>query len=191
MGPHNISDQESTMYNLIVLLLVGLSYAAAECPRRGSSNVEWVERGDSCYYFVATPTSWIEADQYCTYLNPGFANTHLLSIDDSEEQQWIQNYLSTRPEFRQRNFWTSGNIIDRRRGWAWAGNGQQFSYTNWAPGEPNNSGACAQIWGEFNYQWDDADCYGYINFICEYDRSREPGRSTNAPGTTLVVPGTT
>ena len=36
--------------------------------------------------------------------------------------------------------WTSGNIIDNRQGWTWAGVAQPFSYFAWAPGEP--SGKC-------------------------------------------------
>ena len=42
---------------------------------------------------------------------------------------------------------------------------------NWAPGEPNNSGDCVQIWGEFDYGWDDTDCESAVNFICEAAKS--------------------
>ena len=47
--------------------------------------------------------------------------------------------------------------------WVWNSNKGQPSYTNWAPGEPNNSKAheggedCVQLYGSTG-KWDDAWC---------------------------------
>merc|ERR1711976_418444 len=144
-----------------VLFGLALSVSAQDCPR------DWVQYEDRCYYVITNAVNWFEADNYCTFLLPGTYKVHLAAINSPQEQQWLQNYLASEPGYRFRNFWTSGNNLDRRVGWKWSSTGGAVSYTNWAPGEPNASGECMQIWGEVGYQWDDADCYGPINFICE------------------------
>ena len=68
---------------------------------------------------------------------------------------------------RTRDFWTSGNRIDSYVGWKWSSVNQRVSFTIWAPGEPNDSGYCIQMWSEEQHYWDDAPCSSPVNFICE------------------------
>lgn len=49
-------------------------------------------------------------------------------------------------------------------------------------------GNCIQIWGESNYQWDDADCYGEINFICEHLKVLPTTSTTTTTPTTTPTP---
>jgi hypothetical protein len=51
--------------------------------------------------------------------------------------------------------------------WVWS-NGDDVTYTNWASGEPNDSGGedCVQIlWS--GYAWNDGACGSALPYICE------------------------
>merc|ERR1711976_61783 len=126
--------------------------------------------GKKCYYFIPSSLNWFDADQYCTMLVPKTYNIHLASIESAGEQLFIQDKIRGNPMYNNRQYWTSGNYMDRIQGWHWANNQRALSYNNWASGQPDGSGKCIQLWKDRNYTWDDADCeytpYSH-GFICE------------------------
>nr|CAH7736288.1 unnamed protein product [Callosobruchus chinensis] len=73
-------------------------------------------------------------------------------------------------------FWTSGKKVGSNN-WRWESTGRPVHYTNWAKGEPNNSGGqenCIEV--RFNstaktLEWNDDKCDSTNYFICE---SRDP-----------------
>ena len=51
--------------------------------------------------------------------------------------------------------------------WVWS-NGEPVAYTNWSPGEPNDSAGedCQQIlWS--GYAWNDLNCASALPYVCE------------------------
>ncbi|KAI0228070.1 hypothetical protein LSAT2_021439 [Lamellibrachia satsuma] len=152
---------------LSLLWLAALSSVAVsynQCP----NGFEFYDQ--SCYQFIPTKMNWFNADQFCTSLVPNSYETHLVAIESASEQQWLENYINTHTELRNKDYWTSGTMIDRRRGWWWALTGYTFNYDNWAPGQPDDSGKCACMWARKLHRWDDVSCYdGYKNLICEYE----------------------
>ncbi|XP_031621807.1 perlucin-like [Contarinia nasturtii] len=75
-------------------------------------------------------------------------------------------------------FWTSGTKLGDNITWLWMGNGRPVSFTNWAPGQPDNlnhyTESCINIfsndmvWGPNTAQkWNDIRCSRELNIICE------------------------
>ena len=54
-------------------------------------------------------------------------------------------------------------------GWTWL-NGENFSYEDFAPGQPDGNGECGNMFGneaQSAYQWSDSDCMDLNYFMCE------------------------
>lgn len=68
-------------------------------------------------------------------------------------------------------FWLGGTDVQIEGEWVWTGNVQAMgSYTNWAPGEPNNANGnehCLEMDMGGQYHWNDNNCENRFNFICE------------------------
>ena len=94
---------------------------------------------------------------------------HLVSIANKEEEIFIHSLLEDK-----RRVWLGGRMIDDS--WIWM-DGTDFSYENWAPGEPNNNqylqegveDAIMINWVESG-GWNDAPkVYTFSDgFICQY-----------------------
>lgn len=103
--------------------------------KRGSSDPAPVDpnvyNGNGHKYEIINRTmSWTDAKRYCEE-----RGGHLATIVDSGEQAFIENLLSR--EGDKRYYWLGGYCgSDRRFQWL---TGEHFDYTNWMPGEPNNS----------------------------------------------------
>jgi glucose/arabinose dehydrogenase len=98
------------------------------------------------YVLTSTALSWDAAQAEAQQLRG-----NLVTINDAAEETWLKQTFGDAEEF-----WIG--ITDRRveGQFEWV-NGEAVSYTNWAPGEPNNDGN--QDYGAMNYgaskQWDD------------------------------------
>ncbi|VEN62945.1 unnamed protein product [Callosobruchus maculatus] len=96
----------------------------------------------------------------------------LVSIQSNEESEnliaGLRSFLETSENVR---FWTSGRKYGNN--WRWESTGLPTHYTNWAKGEPNNSGGnetCIEVF--FNsaaktLEWNDKKCEAANYFICE------------------------
>jgi len=55
--------------------------------------------------------------------------------------------------------------------WEWASMAEPFGYSNWNPGEPNDSGHnedCLMTWDRYiNGGWNDVPCDRHYKYICE------------------------
>lgn len=70
----------------------------------------------------------------------------------------------------QSDFWTSGTCFGTEREFYWMSTGQDISFSNWSPGEPNNAWErenCIEMWNEDGWRWNDALCEDKKGFICE------------------------
>ena len=70
-------------------------------------------------------------------------------------------------------FWTAGNDIQIEKEWVWAGtNGPIAEFTDWTPGEPNQSGGeedCLSFYPRQGYHWNDEHCDKSMYYICEHE----------------------
>ncbi|MBT9315667.1 DUF4347 domain-containing protein [Leptothoe spongobia] len=105
------------------------------------------ERGDSEYLLTPTQMTWQEAQQYAQRLGG-----NLVTINDAAEEDWLQSRFG-----KDERFWTGLNDVKSEGSFVWA-SGADVTYTNFAPGEPNNSGG-NQDFVTMNFgandQWDD------------------------------------
>ena len=105
---------------------------------------------------------WWSAEQTC-----GAFGYYLVTVDDAVEDAFLAANTGGSGE------WWLG-YTDQGGGnegsWYWsAGNGT--GYTNWNPGEPNDSGNedCAEMAAWTNWQWNDIQCWSSKSWICEGD----------------------
>ena len=91
---------------------------------------EWILNPATKHYYMLTePLLWSDAEAYAVQ-----QGAHLLTLNDAAEEAWVRATFGG-----DEHFWIGMNDIDREGTWVWA-SGEAVTYTNWAPGEPNNCG---------------------------------------------------
>lgn len=69
----------------------------------------------------------------------------------------------------EHDYWVSGTKHGSN-GFYWMGHDQEFAFTNWHLGEPNNAfqgESCVEIKSIWQYEWNDLNCNLQLRFICE------------------------
>jgi hypothetical protein len=141
---HRTSNVIRLGYLLIVALIAVVSSAAG-------AGSYWV--GNGHYYeavHVPQGVTWQEASNACIS-----AGGYLVTITSAEENAFVFDLAKSNPKMWFRDPFGNGQgpwLGGRRRpgsskpgvGWQWAVTGESFTYSNWAPGEPNNF----RGWGE-------------------------------------------
>ncbi len=89
---------------------------------------KWAAAADNKYKLIDTGLTWNEAESYCESMGG-----HLAIITTEEEQKIIENLLQGGTK---NSYWIGG--YKSGNSWVWL-NGEKFSYTNWAPGQPDNN----------------------------------------------------
>ena len=154
---------------LLALLMTvsSLTVAAAE-PENTAETPPYpgaVEFEGHYYAVFYTTKSWSAARQECEKLGG-----YLACITSEREQQFIESIKGGSDRL-----WIGG-FRDGYYNWRWV-SGEEWSYTNWAAGEPNNSGNvvpdenCIALWPR---QWNDLNNYNLYEqdgYICEWERS--------------------
>ncbi|MED6279953.1 Collectin-12 [Characodon lateralis] len=119
--------------------------------------------GDSCYYFSSSSQrlNFNEANKFCKNMS-----SHMLIINDNEEQQFVSNAIS-----KKGYFWLGLTDKEEENVWKWV-DGTIPVFTNWKPGQPDNwthghanGEDCAGLIQNAN--WNDFYCTDRIGFICE------------------------
>ncbi|KAM3604669.1 uncharacterized protein V6R79_014595 [Siganus canaliculatus] len=119
--------------------------------------------GDSCYYFstASQRLNFDESSQFCTNMS-----SHMLIINDNEEQQFIRNAIAGKGYF-----WLGLTDREEENVWKWA-DGSIPVFQKWKPGQPDNwthgheeGEDCAGL--IHNANWNDFYCTDRIGFICE------------------------
>lgn len=113
--------------------------------------------------------TWENAQAYCKAVGG-----HLATIASQEENEFLYNYMRQRG-YDSAYFGLAG--VNSTGTWVWC-NGETVSYTNWAPGEPNNDGN-GEKYGMFYWKytdgaWNDGDFgnltdQGGTAFLCEWE----------------------
>lgn len=100
---------------------------------------------------------------------------NLVSINDGVEEAWLKNNFGA-----TEGFWIGINDLENEGNFEWV-SGQAVTYTNWAPGEPNNGGG-NQDFGWMNFgstrQWDDNGATGTFRGIIEIGGSNPSPNGT-------------
>ncbi|MBI5527519.1 MAG: C-type lectin domain-containing protein [Deltaproteobacteria bacterium] len=120
------------------------------------------------YLYMPSLKTWAEAKAACENLGTG---VHLATIANATEQARVGSLLSSSL------VWLGGSDTAVEGTFAWV-DGTPWSYTNWYPGEPNDSGGnedCVQMYvALYQNKWNDGNCAGLFPYVCEY-----PSSSTN------------
>jgi hypothetical protein len=130
------------------------------------------------YQVVTTTVDWPTADQIAQSFTYQGLQGHLVTISDAAEDQFVYFTLAGGA---LGNAWlgayqdmSSPTYSEPAGGWTWV-TGEPFIYTNWYPGEPNNSTG-----GQEHYlgywpadQWNDyaASSANVARFVVEYESS--------------------
>jgi hypothetical protein len=153
---------------------------------------------NSSFFFVLVLLFYVATVDFCAA--EGFCkaellgNAHLVSIESSQENDFIEHLLYTQNmEFENRPVWIGGHKVDDS--WKWS-DGAEFVHTNWIEGEPDEqkdflhqaikNEHCAQFshsrvgngfarnkhtskidLGNVG-EWNNADCQMKRGWICEY-----------------------
>lgn len=136
-------------------------YTSKNSIKVSENSVEY--NGHSYLLYTDMTNSWEEAENFCKS-----HGGHLATINDSEENSFIYNYMIS-CGYQSAYF----GLVDRNYDgiWAWA-DGSDVNYTNWAEGEPNST---SEPYGMFYYKftdgtWNDGRWGDDTTaFICEWD----------------------
>ncbi|CAG2225169.1 unnamed protein product [Mytilus edulis] len=123
----------------------------------------WVQFMSSCYYFqFNNKKTWGAAKDDC-HTKGGF----LVKIDNAVENWFLKTYLKTEsPD----SAWIGDTDSQRESSFVWESDNSPLTYTDWAPGEPNNefnNEDCLQLRKRVDYKWNDYPCTYSRSYICE------------------------
>jgi len=165
------------------LFIIGLVVTANATPIQwtvgGGANNNWYE------LVLAPVTDWIEANAAANAATHNGLSGHLATITSAEENTFIFSTLAvgTLPA------WLGGfqdeDTAEPDADWQWV-TGEEWLYTNFAPGEPNNStsgneDSLAFAFWKDNGTWNDAPTgwqYSHGSYIVEYESAPVPEPAT-------------
>ncbi|MDR1203986.1 MAG: peptidoglycan DD-metalloendopeptidase family protein [Peptococcaceae bacterium] len=139
---------------------------SAPTPANPSIPSDAVKYEGNYYKVYYSDATWVEADQIC-----GGLGGHLCTVTSAGESRFIKGLPSESSRF----LWLGAADADAGGSWTWV-TGEQFSYTDWLPGEPNGEGRETYLlltdyytgsWG-----WNDGtdEVYsGMFGYICEWE----------------------
>lgn len=145
-------------YLLIVLILVIMISMFSLCVSASERPIEAKEYNGHFYRYYDTQMSWYEAKSFCEQ-----RGGHLVTISSDSENEFVSSLFSCE------SIWLGGNDVDKEGQFVWCTN-EDFSYSNWGSGEPNNGGGKGQ---DFLHMyrtgfWDDMNDTE-LGFVCEWD----------------------
>jgi hypothetical protein len=131
--------------------------ASSEVASASSGRALQAESAVTQYEYVSTSLTWQEAQANCVRLG-GW----LVTISSAEENAAVLALSST--GYR----WIGLHDTISESHFQWVEDGSLPLYTNWNPGEPNNSGGdedCTHMYN--NGQWNDRTCSARSPSVCE------------------------
>ncbi|XP_061183004.1 perlucin-like protein [Saccostrea echinata] len=151
-----------TLVGIFLIFLGAVSQPASECPHG------WTKWGTSCYLFVThVHNDWTESEYFCHMLHSKLVEIETMEEDNFVQLQAIKHVHENPGTF---GFWIGGTDAVVEGEWMWVTTGQNFTYSNWAPGFPDDyrkNEDCAHLYKAQHFEWNDEDCDHRMCFICE------------------------
>jgi len=123
-----------------------------QCPKG------WIKRNNFCYKFPNKKQNYITADKTCSS-----EGAHISSVENADEAKFLNKLAGKQQIF------IGFTDQDKEGTFKWA-DGSTSTYTNWAPGEPNNSGKTGEDCGTLRKDliWNDINCKDHKRlFVCK------------------------
>ncbi|XP_023027360.1 C-type lectin mosGCTL-1 [Leptinotarsa decemlineata] len=122
--------------------------------------------GRTYYIHVVSTMSHPKARVFCHSLGKALVSIETKAINDK-----LYQTIGDKVSNKQASFWTSGEKIGDI--WYWTSNGKPFSFTSWAPGEPNDADGrehCVEASyqpDKYHLLWNDLKCDAERYVVCE------------------------
>merc|ERR1719250_54490 len=140
----------------------------------------WKEFNQACYRYGDSAKTWEDAESVCQGQTWQGVQGHLASVHSEEENIFVASLA-------EETIWLCPHDLHQEGQWTWT-DGTEFSYSNWAKGEPNNHGNnedCMEIASPTSEekQWNDDVCTKQAKFVCKLSRELNNGdvRLTSYP----------
>jgi hypothetical protein len=121
----------------------------AALPTVDSSLTASVMNPDNGHYyalFISEGISWSDANEQAIATNLNDCQGYLATVTSAKENDFLADNLGEEIVASGYGFWLGGyqdpGVEPATDGWKWV-TGEPWSYSNWAPGEPNDSGGPA------------------------------------------------
>ncbi|XP_055010345.1 lactose-binding lectin l-2-like [Boleophthalmus pectinirostris] len=161
--------------SIFFLLLLGVSLGLDAPPElsevklvRGNCPLYWFSFNGRCYKYVATRTTWADAEIYC--LSQG---AHLVSIHSLAEHNFVKSLIRNFDQALGRT-WIGLSDIHKEGTWLWT-DGCPVVFTKWNAREPNRlffNEDCVEIGYGKEKNWNDVRCFYKFPSVCA---TRKPG----------------
>nr|XP_054752325.1 uncharacterized protein LOC129257911 [Lytechinus pictus] len=137
-----------------------------DCPE----GYEYDPANETCYKFVKTPASWLDARYDCNDVADG----DLVVIGDSDENDYVLEKIRSMQESNEtENWWIGFYDLAINGEWVWVDCEESTFYgdSNWQTGAPNNTDDhhCAYISTE-DGEYNDDMCSNNRSYVCEITR---------------------
>ncbi len=116
--------------SILIIALLLFSSTVHAVPILNTNNNHW-------YDHIDYTADWYGARTHAETLSYNGISGHLVTLTSAEENVWVTTNLSNITGWLG-GFQPAGSS-EPNGNWQWV-TGEQWSYTNWAAGEPNNQG---------------------------------------------------
>lgn len=182
----NASNEKSDGTSQLTPITSAVTKSTKLAHLQGICDEDWIHEGDLCYGIVEEPRQFNHAERFCE-----MKSAHLLSIANKEENDMIFDLVKEilGPPGK---IWLGMERLSSDSKLHWIDK-TPITYDNWAPGEPDNNGACVQMihkgW------WEDVSCVQRLPSICKkgskeslpYSRATELGILIGIPLTCSAI----
>ncbi len=137
---------------LIISFLLGIT-----SPFRGTAQNESTIFNGHEYELITHYITWAEAKEDCED-----RGGHLVTISNFEENEFVSSFAAV--------IWIGFTEEVNEGSWQWI-TGETITYTNWAPGEPNNYGGIDEDYAEMggDGRWFDNINRDSNPYVCEWE----------------------
>ncbi len=129
-----------------------------------NSEADIKESAKHVYKYIPKTMTWAAAKTYCERMGG-----YLACVTSQTEQEYIwHNYLA--PNGTPLS-WGGASDYKKEDKWEWV-SGEEWNYTKWYPGEPDNSNDQDFMFFNSGNTWSDGG-YGLLSFVCEWNKEAD------------------